>query len=262
MEAPHLEKLHQKHIDGDDVRVLIIDVKENKSIGKQWADGHGLTFPVLLDDDGLVSASFAPEGVIPELPRDQVPIGSNLLLDREGKIQFYSLLDTKNFDAKLVALREKLYSLIAAEETGLSTGQESKTTAAISLIAPETITLKKGASAAGKITFKVKYGFHVLADAGKEKTLIPMKIIFSPNQHIIVGELTYPRSEPLALFGADNPFSAYSGMVTTSIALSASPDAGQWQGTLEGQIIYQSCNDRTCFPPDSLRVSIPIKIIE
>lgn len=260
MEAPHLEKLHQKHLDGD-VRVLIIEVKENKAIGKPWADGHGLTFPVLLDDDGLVSASFAPKGVIPELPRDQVPIGSNLIIDREGKIQFYALLDTQNFDSKLVALREKLYTLIAAEGPGTSMSEVPKKTSAISLIEPELITLKKGNSAITKIAFTVKDGFHVLADAGKEETLIPMKINFIPNEHIVIGEITYPKSEPFALF-ADSPFEVYSGEVATTLSLSVGSNASAWQGTLEGQIIYQSCNERTCFPPDSLQISIPIKIIE
>jgi peroxiredoxin len=70
------------------------------------------TFPVLLDTEGSVSTSYAPEGVLPDLPRDQVPIASNLIIDDEGKIRFYSLLDSANFDAKLVLLRERLEKLL------------------------------------------------------------------------------------------------------------------------------------------------------
>ena len=62
------------------------------------------TFPVLLDPDGKVSSAYAPPGVQPDLPRDQVPIASNLVIDKDGKVRFYSLLDTANFDAKLLAL--------------------------------------------------------------------------------------------------------------------------------------------------------------
>ena len=76
----------------------------------------GFTFPVLLDEDGSVSASYAPEGLLPDLPRDQVPIASNLIIDKEGKIQFYSLLDSRNFDAKLIALQKRLDGLLSAEE--------------------------------------------------------------------------------------------------------------------------------------------------
>jgi peroxiredoxin len=94
----------------------VIDVKESKATTTAWAEKMGFTFPVLLDEDGTVSATYAPEGMQPDLPRDQVPIASNLIVDRDGKIQFYSLLDSVNFDAKLVDLITKLDSLIAAEK--------------------------------------------------------------------------------------------------------------------------------------------------
>ena len=42
-------------------------------------------------------------------------IGSNLIIGRDGKIHFYSLLDSRNFDARLVALRAQLDTLLARE---------------------------------------------------------------------------------------------------------------------------------------------------
>ena len=86
---------------------------ETTEATRVYAERSGFTFPVLLDSDGKVSASYAPEGVLPDLPRDQVPIASNLIIDREGKIQFYTLLDTTSFDAKLVQLTERLDELLA-----------------------------------------------------------------------------------------------------------------------------------------------------
>jgi peroxiredoxin len=71
------------------------------------------TFPVLLDPDGKVSAAYAPSGVQPDLARDQVPIASNLIIDRDGKVRFYSLLDSVHFDAKLLALTGRLDQLLA-----------------------------------------------------------------------------------------------------------------------------------------------------
>ena len=79
----------------------------------KWAAKMGFTFPVLLDHDGAVSTSYAPDGVLPELPRDQVPIASNLIIDAEGKIRFYSLLDSANFDAKLLGLQETLAQVVS-----------------------------------------------------------------------------------------------------------------------------------------------------
>ncbi len=95
------------------MRVLVIDVKEPASVAAKWAAKVRFGFPVLVDESGSVSASYAPPGVVPDLPRDQVPIASNLIIDKKGRIRFYSLLDSANFDAKLVALRARLDEILA-----------------------------------------------------------------------------------------------------------------------------------------------------
>ena len=111
-EAPHLEALYQAYKD-QGVEVLIVDVKEPQELVQQkLQDRFQFSFPLLLDEDGSVAASYAPEGILPDLARDEVVLASNLLIDREGKIQFYSLLDTKNFDAELIALKARLDELL------------------------------------------------------------------------------------------------------------------------------------------------------
>jgi peroxiredoxin len=111
-EAPYLEQLSQDYKEKN-VDVLIIDVKEPKELVQtKLKDRFDLSFPILLDSDGEVAASFAPEDVLPDLARDEVMLASNILVDPEGKIQFLSLLDSKNFDAKLVSLKAKLDELL------------------------------------------------------------------------------------------------------------------------------------------------------
>ncbi len=106
-----MEALYQKYkVRG--VQVLVIDVKEPKATAANWVQRVKYTFPVLLDPNGKISAAYAPTGVQPDLERDQVPIASNLIIDKEGKIRFYSLLDSANFDAKLLALRTRLDQLL------------------------------------------------------------------------------------------------------------------------------------------------------
>jgi len=111
-EAPYLEELHNNYKDKN-VAVLLIDVKESKElVTEKLQEKFNFTFPVLLDLDGKVAASFAPEDVLPELARDEIMLASNILIDPQGKIQFMSLLDTKNFDVKLTALKNKLDELL------------------------------------------------------------------------------------------------------------------------------------------------------
>lgn len=111
-EAPHLEALYQDYKDKN-VAVLIIDVKEPKElIEEKLQKKFNLTFPILLDTDGSVAASFAPKDVLPDLSRDEVMLASNILIDPEGNIQFMSLLDSKNFDAELIQLKKRLNELL------------------------------------------------------------------------------------------------------------------------------------------------------
>ncbi|MCH4822586.1 peroxiredoxin family protein [Gramella lutea] len=111
-EAPYLEKLYQNY-KAKGVEVIIIDVKEPKElVEEKLKDRHGLSFPILLDPDGEVAGSFAPKNILPDLSRDEVMLASNIIIDKEGKIQFMSLLDSKNFDAELIAVKKKLDELL------------------------------------------------------------------------------------------------------------------------------------------------------
>jgi len=111
-EAPYLEEIYKEYKHRN-VEVLIIDVKEpGNLVHEQIKNKFNLSFPVLLDTDGAVAASFAPVDVLPELARDEIMLASNLLIDPQGKIQFMSLLDTKNFDVKLIHLKKRLNELL------------------------------------------------------------------------------------------------------------------------------------------------------
>lgn len=114
-EAPNLEKLYKDYQDKG-VAVFIVDVKEDKELVEKSFSRFNFSFPVLLDADGKVSASYAPADVQPALERHEVPIASNLIIDKDGKISFYSLLNTAGFDAKLTELKQKLDGLIAGRK--------------------------------------------------------------------------------------------------------------------------------------------------
>jgi hypothetical protein len=97
------------------VQTLIVDVMEVPATAEAWARRHRFGFPVLLDPDGGATAPYAPPSALPDLPRDQVPIASNLIIDRQGIIRFYTLLDSANFDARLVALRARLDQMLGTK---------------------------------------------------------------------------------------------------------------------------------------------------
>jgi len=99
---PNLARLAE-HYAPAGVRVLAVDVGENEESFNAYVARMKLPFPVLHDPDAAVSLSFTPTGASPGVKnRTQVIVTSNLVIDREGRIRFFTLLDTVHFDAKLV----------------------------------------------------------------------------------------------------------------------------------------------------------------
>lgn len=112
-EAPHLQKLFEMYAENN-VKVLIIDVKEPAALVKEkLQDRFNFTFPLLLDTDGQVAASFAPSDLLPDLARDEIMLASNIVIDPAGKIIYMSLLDSKNFDARLTEVKQVLDERLA-----------------------------------------------------------------------------------------------------------------------------------------------------
>ena len=88
-------------------------MKEDDKTAGEYDRRVPFTFPMLMDRDGAVALAWAPPEAAPDLERDTVAIASNIIVDREGRIAFWSLLDSRNFDAKLVDLKAKLEEMLA-----------------------------------------------------------------------------------------------------------------------------------------------------
>jgi peroxiredoxin len=110
-EDPHLEALYQKYKDRG-VMALVVNVGEPHAAAARWKDEAAFSFPMLLDRDGQVAARYAPPDAQPDLPRHEVMVASNLIIDRAGNVRFMSLLDTRTFDARLVALTARLEEVL------------------------------------------------------------------------------------------------------------------------------------------------------
>jgi peroxiredoxin len=72
---PMLNRLYEKHRDNG-LTLLGVSVDQNGARASAFADGHGVRYSVLLDDEGTASARFDP-GALPAL----------VLIDRDGLVR-------------------------------------------------------------------------------------------------------------------------------------------------------------------------------
>jgi peroxiredoxin len=117
-EQPNLAALANDY-KGKNVRVVAVDMKENDEAYAKYLARVKMPFPVLRDRDGAIAMSYTPPRAQPNVKdRTTVIVTSNLVIDQRGTVQFFTMVDTVHFDAKLVHARSKIDSLLAQGGAG------------------------------------------------------------------------------------------------------------------------------------------------
>lgn len=253
-EAPHLEQLHRDYRDRN-VQVLIIDVMEPKKlVAQKLRDRFNLTFPILLDEDGAVATSFAPEDALPDLSRDEVMLASNLIIDPQGKIRFLSLLDSQNFDAKLVELKKVLDALLQEKISSGNTGF-------IQLEGVNAMQLAAGEEGRIKISFRIKDGYHIQANRINDENLIPAQLTFElREQGITPGEPVFPAMKMLTIEGAENHFWVFDEILEVEVPVKVDVNQNTGAYLMKGILQYQACDDGKCFLPRALEFDLVLTV--
>lgn len=101
-EMPYIESdIWQKHKDNKDFVLVGIDREETKEAILPFIEKVGTTYPIAMDSNGDVFASYALRGA---------GITRNILIDRDGKIV---MLTRKFEEAEFKALVEKIDAMLA-----------------------------------------------------------------------------------------------------------------------------------------------------
>ena len=122
------------------------------------------------------------------------------------------------------------------------------------------ITIARGKTANTTLRFQVSQGNHVNSNKPGSELLIPTRLKIEPPAGISVGKVTYPVGKDLTFdFAPDEKLNVYTGSFDVTVQLRASAGAS---GSLpvHGELTYQACNDRACFPPRHLPVEFEVNV--
>jgi DsbC/DsbD-like thiol-disulfide interchange protein len=119
---------------------------------------------------------------------------------------------------------------------------------------------KRGAAVQAKIPMLVKPGFHVNSNTPSDEYLIPLKLTWKNTGALEGGQLSYPKPSLEKYEFSEKPLSVFTGNfdVVASFKVAANAPAGP--GVAVGQLRYQACSDRACFPPKTIDVAIPYQV--
>lgn len=125
---------------------------------------------------------------------------------------------------------------------------------------PPSVTIAPGKSATATLRFQVSQGNHVNSNRPGSALLIPTQLKLDPPAGISLGKIAYPVGKDLTFdFAPDEKLNVYTGSFDVTVQLRAAAKAA---GSLpvHGELTYQACNDRACFPPRHLPVEFEVNV--
>jgi thioredoxin:protein disulfide reductase len=98
-----------------------------------------------------------------------------------------------------------------------------------------------------ELTIPVPY--HINSDKPLDKNLIPTKLEFEPQPHVMFGNVAFPPAPPQKLPVNPDPMSVFEGIVKITAEIVPDMSLAGNEITIKGKVYSQACNNSTCFPP-------------
>jgi cytochrome c biogenesis DsbD-like protein len=125
-----------------------------------------------------------------------------------------------------------------------------------------TAEVTRGKAGTVDLAFRVKPGFHINSSHPNSEYLIPTTLKLDPPTDIAVGKVTYPPGRDLSFsFAPDEKLNVYSGDFRVAVTVHPLHSVPPGLYNIRGQLRYQACDDRACYPPKQLAVEFPVRVV-
>ena len=139
-------------------------------------------------------------------------------------------------------------SLLAQDNGHLKVGQPTKAAG------------KRNTALQVRIPVSIDKGFHVNSNTPAEDYLIPLKLVWNPGGGLIGGDVTYPKATLEKYEFSEKPLSIFTGDFSLVVNFQVAPDAPAGPGVKVGKLRYQACDNKACYPPKTVEVSVPYQV--
>ena len=133
--------------------------------------------------------------------------------------------------------------------------------AVVSMAPAPVVNITASKSTPFELNFRITRKFHINSNKPNSELLIPTALKLSIPTDIMISSISYPEGEQLAFdFAPAEKLSVYSGdfSITGKVRPLRSVRAGTYR--VHGQLKYQACDDRACFPPATLPLFFDVKV--
>jgi thiol:disulfide interchange protein DsbD len=114
------------------------------------------------------------------------------------------------------------------------------------------------------LTIKVSIGegWHINSNKPHDDFLIPSILSIEQSDNFSLNKIIYPKAEDIKLEFSDNPLSVWTGDQVIKGVVEVSKNINPGRYYLIVNLSYQSCNNKTCLPPNSIKDTIKIDVAE
>jgi len=109
-----------------------------------------------------------------------------------------------------------------------------------------------------KIPVSILEGYHVNSNTPSDEYLIPLKVTWTSLGALEGGQVTYPAAEKISV--GDQSLSVFTGKFDLGVSFKVSAKAPAGPGIASGKLGFQACNNKMCFPPKSIEISVPYQV--
>ena len=131
----------------------------------------------------------------------------------------------------------------------------------LSFTAPSGITAKPGQLGGATLTVTVAPGYHANSNKPADSYLIPLTLTWSSGPLETVA-VVFPKPRIQKLRFSTKPVSVFTGNFSIVTKFRITGDAAPGAVEVKGKLHYQACDDRSCLPPRTLEVSLPVEIVK
>jgi len=126
----------------------------------------------------------------------------------------------------------------------------------LTVLPPESTTIKLGQTGEAKIHLKLRSGYHVNSNKPADEYLIPLKLSWTSTAVETVA-IEYPKPALEKYQFSEKPLSVYSGEFDIVTKFKANT---RGMTTVSGKLRYQACNDTMCLPPKTIEIQLPLHV--
>jgi thiol:disulfide interchange protein DsbD len=120
--------------------------------------------------------------------------------------------------------------------------------------------ITRGRSVQGTVIMEIPSGYHANSNRPLEKFLIATQLQIEAPKGIRVGPTIYPRALLRSLKFSKSKVSVFEGRTTMRFNVTVPRNYSGNSVELKGRLRFQSCNDDTCFPPQTREVKMWLSV--